>query len=66
MLKSFIVFGRYFLFWIIFFFLERLIFLIYYSERISYLGISEIISTFWHALRLDFSMAAYISTIPAI
>lgn len=66
MLKSFIVFGRYFLFWIIFFFLERLIFLIYYSERISYLGIREIISTFWHALRLDFSMAAYISAIPAI
>lgn len=66
MLKSFIVFGRYFLFWIIFFFLERLIFLIYYSERISHLGISEIISTFWRALRLDFSMAAYISAIPAI
>lgn len=66
MLKSFIVFGRYFLFWIIFFFLERLIFLIYFSERISYLGITEITSTFWHALRLDISMAAYISAIPAI
>jgi phosphoglycerol transferase MdoB-like AlkP superfamily enzyme len=66
MLKSFIVFSRYFLFWIIFFFLERLIFLIYYSERISYLGTEEIISTFWHGLRIDFSMAAYISAIPAI
>lgn len=66
MLKSFIVFGRFFLFWILFFFLERLIFLIYFSERISYLGINEIISTIWHALRLDFSMAAYISAIPAI
>lgn len=66
MLKSIFVFGRFFLFWIIFFFLERLIFLIYYSERISYLGIKEISSTFWHALRLDFSMAAYLSTIPAL
>lgn len=66
MLKSFIVFSRFFLFWIIFFFLERLIFLIYFSERVSYLGTTEIISTFWHALRLDFSMAAYISVIPAI
>jgi len=66
MLKSFVVFGRFYLFWIIFFFLERLIFLIYYSERIAYLGFTEIISTFWHALRLDFSMAAYISAIPAI
>jgi phosphoglycerol transferase MdoB-like AlkP superfamily enzyme len=66
MLKSFIVFGRYFLFWLIFFFLERLIFLIYYSERISYLGTNEIMSTFWRALRLDSSMAGYISAIPAI
>ena len=66
MLKSFTVFGRYFLFWIIFFFLERLVFLSYYSDRISYLGINEIISTFWHALRLDISMAAYMSAIPAI
>jgi phosphoglycerol transferase MdoB-like AlkP superfamily enzyme len=66
MLKSFAVFGRYFLFWIIFFFIERLVFLSYYSERISYLGINEIISTFWHALRLDISMAGYISAIPAI
>ena len=66
MLKSFAVFGRYFLFWIIFFFLERLVFLSYYSDRISYLGINEIISTFWHALRLDISMAAYMSAIPAI
>lgn len=66
MLKSFLVFSRFFLFWIIFFFLERLIFLIYFSERVSYLETTEIISTFWHALRLDFSMAAYISVIPAI
>ena len=66
MLKSFIVFSRFFLFWIIFFFLERLIFLIYFSERVSYLETTEIISTFFHALRLDFSMAAYISVIPAI
>ena len=66
MLKSFIVFGRFFLFWLIFFFLERLIFLIYYSERISYLGINEIILTFWRALRLDVSMAGYVSVIPAL
>jgi phosphoglycerol transferase MdoB-like AlkP superfamily enzyme len=66
MLKSFIVFGRYFLFWLIFFSLERLIFLIYYSERISYLGNNELILTFWRALRLDVSMAGYISVIPTL
>ncbi len=66
MLKSFIVFGRFFLFWIVFFFLERFIFLIYFIERVSYLKTTEIISTFWYALRLDVSMAAYISALPAI
>lgn len=66
MLKSFIVFSRFFLFWIVFFFLERLIFLIYFSERISYLQTTEILSTFWRALRLDISMAAYISVLPTI
>ena len=66
MLKSFVVFGRFFLFWLIFFFLERLFFLIYYSEKISYLGTNEIILTFWRALRLDVSMAGYVSVIPAL
>ena len=66
MLKSFIVFGRFFLFWIVFFFLERFIFLVYFSDRISYLQTAEILSTFWRALRLDISMAAYISVLPAI
>jgi phosphoglycerol transferase MdoB-like AlkP superfamily enzyme len=66
MLKSFIVFGRFFLFWIVFFFLERFIFLVYFSDRISYLQTAEILNTFWRALRLDISMAAYISVLPAI
>lgn len=66
MLKSFVIFGRFLLFWIVFFFLERLLFLSYFSKEISSLGIIEIISTFWHAFRLDISMAAYLSVIPAL
>ena len=66
MLKSFLVFARFFLFWLIFFFLERVFFLIYFSERISYLGTNEIVLTFWRALRLDVSMAGYVSVIPAL
>lgn len=64
MLKSFIVFGRFSLFWISFFFLDRLIFLIYFSERISTIGFKEITKTFLYALRLDASMIAYLSIIP--
>lgn len=66
MLKSFIVFGRFFLFWICFFFLDRTVFLIYFADSLSDISVNEIISTFFYALRLDASMAAYISALPLI
>ena len=66
MLKSILIFSRFFLFWLVFFFIERILFLSYFYERVSYLSLNEIMSTFWHALRLDSSMAAYISVIPAL
>lgn len=66
MLKSFIVFGRFFLFWICFFFLDRLIFLIYFADSISNIGFKELSSTFLYALRLDASMTAYLSVIPLL
>ena len=66
MLKSFFVFIRFYLFWLLFFFLDRLLFLFYFSDRISHIGIAEIASTFLYALRLDSSMIAYISVIPLL
>lgn len=66
MLKSLFVFTRFFLFWILFFFLERLLFLVYFSDRLSNIGIGEIANTFLYALRLDASMIAYLSVIPLI
>ncbi|WP_395805524.1 LTA synthase family protein [Daejeonella sp.] len=66
MLKSFFVFIRFYLFWLLFFFLDRLLFLIYFSDRISHIGLGEIGSTFLYALRLDSSMIAYISVIPIL
>jgi hypothetical protein len=66
MLKSYLIFLRFFLFWIIFFFIERLIFLIYFSDKFSGSGFMEILSTFVYALRLDASMAAYLSAIPLL
>jgi phosphoglycerol transferase MdoB-like AlkP superfamily enzyme len=66
MLKSFFVFIRFYLFWLLFFFLDRLLFVIYFSDRISHIGLGEIGSTFLYALRLDSSMIAYISVIPIL
>ena len=66
MLKSFVVFSRFFLFWILFFFLDRLIFLIYFSDKLINLSLRDIAATFWYALRLDSSMVAYISAIPLV
>ena len=66
MLKSFFVFLRFYLFWLLFFFIDRLIFLVYFSDRISHVGLSEIASTFFYAIRLDSSMIGYISVIPLL
>lgn len=66
MLKSLFVFTRFFLFWILFFFLERLLFLVYFSDRLTHIGLGEIAITFLYALRLDASMIAYISVIPLL
>ena len=66
MLKSFVVFSRFYLFWILFFFLDRLIFLIYFSDKLIHLSLREKAATFWYAVRLDSSMVAYISAIPLI
>lgn len=66
MLKSFVVFARFFLFWIIFFFLDRLIFLVYFSDKLAGVSYKEIAGTFLYSLRLDASMVAYISAIPLI
>jgi phosphoglycerol transferase MdoB-like AlkP superfamily enzyme len=66
MLKSFFVFIRFYLFWILFFALERLVFLVYFSEKLSQRSFGEKASTFWYALRLDSSMIAYISVVPLL
>ena len=52
------------MFWIIFFFIERLIFLIYFSKKLAGIPFKEILNTFLYGLRMDVSMAGYISVIP--
>jgi phosphoglycerol transferase MdoB-like AlkP superfamily enzyme len=66
MLKSFLLLLRFFLFWLIFFFLERLVFLIYFSKKLGNIQYSDIATSFLYGLRLDASMAGYISLLPLL
>ncbi|WP_410221415.1 LTA synthase family protein [Pedobacter sp.] len=66
MFKSLIFFIRYFLFWLLYFAVDRFIFLLIFKQKLSDIGFSEKIATFYHALRLDASMAAYINAIPLL
>ncbi len=66
MIKIFASLFRQFLFWILFFVLNRAVFLIYYSHLISIEepGFAEVMRGFWHALRLDVATACYILILP--
>jgi len=55
---------RFYLLWIIIFFLERLIFILYFSSKIFPLSVTEFVSMFFYGLRMDASMAAYICALP--
>jgi phosphoglycerol transferase MdoB-like AlkP superfamily enzyme len=50
----------YFLSWIVFFDLLRLLFLLYHLDKTRELSFSTILNTFWYGLRMDMSLAAYI------
>jgi phosphoglycerol transferase MdoB-like AlkP superfamily enzyme len=65
-LKSVVTFFRYFLFWLLFFFLERAVFLIYNSGKIAGSLGSEIFKVFGYGLWMDASMAGYFCAIPLI
>lgn len=49
-----------FLLWILFFVLQKPVFLLVYG------GFSHVLQVIWHGLPLDFSMAGYLTAIPAI
>jgi phosphoglycerol transferase MdoB-like AlkP superfamily enzyme len=64
MLKILIFFIRFFLLWLLFFFTDRLLFLLSNSESLHIAEFSEIIGVFYHSLRLDFAMIAYLAVLP--
>ena len=61
MLKNlFLAFLRQYLFWMVFFFICRSIFLIYNTNELRGISFLEILSVFWNAIYLDTSMACYL------
>ncbi|HXI00792.1 MAG TPA: sulfatase-like hydrolase/transferase [Sphingobacteriaceae bacterium] len=65
MLKTLQVLLRFVCFWLIFFFIDRSIFLIFFSDKLA-VSPHEVVSTYVNGLRLDFSTAVYISAIPLL
>lgn len=55
---------QYYGYWLIYFLFARATFLVYHSEKASTLSFKEIAGTFVYGLRLDASMAGYLSLIP--
>jgi len=66
MLKNLIFFARFFLFWLLFFLLDRLIFLAVNFTDLKSAPILEVLAATYHGLRLDLSMTAYIAVIPLL
>jgi len=55
-----------FLFLLLFFAFNRLIFLLYNISQLSEIGLLSILSTFWHALALDIAQEAFIKVYRAL
>jgi phosphoglycerol transferase MdoB-like AlkP superfamily enzyme len=66
MLKSLLFFIRFFIFWLLFFFIDRLIFIFIYHRQLASVSFSEKAATFYHAIPLDLSMTAYLAVIPLL
>jgi len=65
MLKALIFFVRFFALWLLFFLLDRLIFVAVFHHAIT-ASASETAAVVYHGLRLDLAMAAYIAVAPLL
>ncbi|HRN57015.1 MAG TPA: hypothetical protein PLL71_11215, partial [Agriterribacter sp.] len=62
----FLFFLRYYLFWVLVFFLQRLAFVLYYYNSFSEAGSIRLAQSFVYGLRLDLSMAGYFAAVPLL
>lgn len=66
MIRNLVVLLRYFIFWIIFFFLERVVFVLYNTSKLNDARFGEIMQTFLYGLWMDASMAGYFCALPLV
>ncbi|MGV3509330.1 MAG: LTA synthase family protein [Sphingobacteriaceae bacterium] len=66
MVKNLSTIFRYFFFWLLFFFLERLVFILWFGKKLQTLSIAEISKSFVVGLWMDASMAGYIVVLPLL
>lgn len=67
MLKNLLTIIRYFIFWMVFFFAERLIFLlIFFRDKLQQVSFAEILQCFAHGIRIDMSALGYASVLPLL
>jgi phosphoglycerol transferase MdoB-like AlkP superfamily enzyme len=66
MLKNLFALARFYIFWLLFFFITRVSFEIYFRNKLKIAGAKEIFESFIYAIRLDCSAIAYIATIPLL
>ncbi|TFF40609.1 LTA synthase family protein [Mucilaginibacter psychrotolerans] len=66
MLKTVFSFCRFLIFWIVFAFITRAVFEVYFHEKFEGSTAWDIIQTFIYGARMDASMAGYIALIPLL
>lgn len=65
-LKNLLAAAKYFACWMLFFFVDRLIFILYFLPKTTGISFAEISRSFVVGLRMDASMAAYICALPLL
>ena len=66
MFKSLTFFARYFLFWLLYFAVDRFIFMFIFHIKLRNIPLSQKFAAYYHALRLDLSTTAYLTIIPLL
>ena len=59
-------FLKLFLFWMILFLVQRVVFLLFQHEQLSGIGIKYILLSSWYALPMDISMTSYALLLPVL
>jgi len=66
MRQQLLQFLKYFLFWMVFFWVAKIFFLIWNFNITSQLSTGEISGIFWHGLKMDVSTACYLLILPGL